>query len=1310
MLTRLAGRGRALGAAASSPRAYTLREVLAHCSLPTAEAAATTYADVKERCDEQLARVRALEAASKKPRGLATRHALFGPSVVDALKEGAIDESQAALAEDCLAAHIGASLLLRNHLAAHAPELENPGGSATPDRGVGAARERAASRRAVVAGRGRRRRGGARLGSRGARRGGAPTAAAGDEATVNEALAELGVAAPAAAATTAHGRQNNRDTIFVAGLPMAGPAVAELVAAGRGAAAATAATWSRPRAARCAARPSCACPARRPSARRSSRASRAAARAGGRATFVVVLRHPLAWAVSMGLARQIQSSEAGGPGHRHGRGLTPFGDDVVSAFAFWMEAVEALVGECLTGVDCVVVHSEAAVHDDVAAAVLAMVPRAAPAPAAPAPALSPSAARMLGVASNAALIRCWLRGVKWHLVRRECERERGQYTDEEKLVATARHVDFWTVKRRYECALDGYGYSMRSFESLLSCSKLCLGGVAAALDSPPVQLELIEGRVAARSAAVAFAEANGSMPVRGAAGKRLVGDVIVAFFKVYHGAQSAGGRGGMFMRMQQVVRSLSDAGLTVHFICHCEMPPGHLLDTTWAPAGTRFYSGDTQQQLDQMLPYACGGEADVKALFLFVTSLTVDMHFRAAVKKAQYWWKEPKLGSLPSEKIKARVRAHSPGLRVVALTDDVHHIRAAEAFKDVGARQPLNVAFMLAWLKRRELALYYEAADVLTVSSEDADAIAADLDLLYGASPAVDAALAGRSRAPPRVSWAPFVQTDVGASDEPVAGALWNKTGLLYVGMPHPLAIPAVKWFVREVLPRLAAVLEDEKGMPKDFVDSHATLHLAGGGLDAHRWRQAYRDAPRAAQRRVKHVGALSDEELTAELLRYRRVFVAPLFNNTGIATKVVNAMSHGLPVVTTSGGCRGLGLDEDGDVLLVADDALAFARAVADLLVDDALWRRVSENSVRHVADHLSKDSLTRVVRGVVARAFDGGGEPPEDAAERRPGLVYAPLADLPRARDGPLAVDASCAALDGALSNPSIATVGGADLFAARLARGAGDETVGFDARLVVGAVERGALSRCVASDPIADAGFASCGGSKSPYGVRFVDEPRLFGWRGEPWVLFAGRPTCNARGGGCAWCTSDLQILQYLARVGPDGALAAPPLPVASTRDALGSVQRAFTPFVGGDALYLVSALEPHVVLRVNATAGAGRRASRQRSAAISSADRLWADVRALDGGCRTRPPLLGATPAVLLDRPRPPAWRRRVRGADVPGADWTPRVWTAPLDDVEAALVAVAPRLDDLLVACDGGSDCAVLAAHGDACAAERGSRR
>ena len=118
----------------------------------------------------------------------------------------------------------------------------------------------------------------------------APTAAAGDEATVSAALAELGVAAPAAAATTAHGRQNNRDTIFVAGLPMSGSdAVAELVAAGRGAAAATAATWSEAEGRALRREAVVRVPGAPPVGEKVFEGLAAAtARAGGRATFVVV--------------------------------------------------------------------------------------------------------------------------------------------------------------------------------------------------------------------------------------------------------------------------------------------------------------------------------------------------------------------------------------------------------------------------------------------------------------------------------------------------------------------------------------------------------------------------------------------------------------------------------------------------------------------------------------------------------------------------------------------------------------------------------------------------------------------------------------------------------------------------------------------------------------------------------------------------------------------------------------------------------------------------------------------------------------
>ena len=744
-------------------------------------------------------------------------------------------------------------------------------------------------------------------------------------------------------------------------------------------------------------------------------------------------------------------------------------------------------------------------------------------------------------------------------------------------------------------------------------------------------------------------------------GATLVGDVIVAFFKVYHGATSAGGRGGMFARMAQVVRALADTGLTVHFICHCEMPPPHLVDRSWAPAGTRFYAGGLQQQLDQMLPYACAGgargdaaRAPVKALFLFVTSLTVDMHFRAAVKRARFWWKEPKLGALHSERVASRVLAHSPALRVVVLTDDVHHVRAAEAFADV--RQPLNVAAMLAWLKRRELALYASAHDVLTVSLEDARAIEDGL--------ALEPSLARGGAEPPRLSWAPFVRTDVAedvgangtnASAAAVAAAaaaragrrvdvadtLANKTGLVYVGMPHPLAVPAVAWLVREVLPRVAAVLRDDFGRDDAFVERHAVLYVAGGGDQAQRWRRATRGAPEASKARVRLVGALSDVGLAEELLVLRRVFVAPLFNNTGIATKIVNAMSHGLPVVTTPGGCRGLGLPADASrALLVAADAAAFARHAARLLVD-ALWRDLSRGGRRHVEENLSRDALARVVRDAVSRAFRAP-EPPAEA-EARPARARA-------ARSRPRRLGRAAARARRRLRRaprrrrPREPERRGAARRPPPL-RGSARAPRRQPGGLVVGDATEDAAACVAVPDPVsAAAGFEPCRGAAERGGA---DEPRVFAWRGGAWVLFAARPACVAGArGGCPWCADGVTTLSYVARLDDarGGGLVDPARPVVAYNAGLGATQRAFAPFVGVDGeLYLAVAVEPQSVLRVNATATfRGRPIAAARRVAVASSDELWADARALDGGCRTRPPLLAATPAILVDRRPPAAW--------------------------------------------------------------------
>jgi O-antigen biosynthesis protein len=66
----------------------------------------------------------------------------------------------------------------------------------------------------------------------------------------------------------------------------------------------------------------------------------------------------------------------------------------------------------------------------------------------------------------------------------------------------------------------------------------------------------------------------------------------------------------------------------------------------------------------------------------------------------------------------------------------------------------------------------------------------------------------------------------------------------------------------------------------------------------------------------------------TAPYLRAAWVSIAPLRFGAGMKGKVGEAMSFGLPVVTTSVGAEGFGLTP-GEHALVADDPDEFAQAV---------------------------------------------------------------------------------------------------------------------------------------------------------------------------------------------------------------------------------------------------------------------------------------------------------------------------------------------------------------------------------------------
>ena len=84
-------------------------------------------------------------------------------------------------------------------------------------------------------------------------------------------------------------------------------------------------------------------------------------------------------------------------------------------------------------------------------------------------------------------------------------------------------------------------------------------------------------------------------------------------------------------------------------------------------------------------------------------------------------------------------------------------------------------------------------------------------------------------------------------------------------------------------------------------------------------------------------------------------VFIVPLFAGSGIRLKILDALNHGIPTVSTSAGYAGLELKEKRDIY-VADNASAFAEYICDLISNREERETLSINGRKFVATHHSR------------------------------------------------------------------------------------------------------------------------------------------------------------------------------------------------------------------------------------------------------------------------------------------------------------------------------------------------------------------
>ena len=121
----------------------------------------------------------------------------------------------------------------------------------------------------------------------------------------------------------------------------------------------------------------------------------------------------------------------------------------------------------------------------------------------------------------------------------------------------------------------------------------------------------------------------------------------------------------------------------------------------------------------------------------------------------------------------------------------------------------------------------------------------------------------------------------------------------------------------------------------------------------------------------VELCGYVSGRRLE-EVYRRADLFVLPTYFAEGFPLSIMEAMGHGLPVVTTRirGSVDQLTPGEHA-LFVPARDPQALARAIETLLADDALRVRMSEANVARVAEFAPEQVIPRyaeILRGVVA------------------------------------------------------------------------------------------------------------------------------------------------------------------------------------------------------------------------------------------------------------------------------------------------------------------------------------------------------
>lgn len=162
-----------------------------------------------------------------------------------------------------------------------------------------------------------------------------------------------------------------------------------------------------------------------------------------------------------------------------------------------------------------------------------------------------------------------------------------------------------------------------------------------------------------------------------------------------------------------------------------------------------------------------------------------------------------------------------------------------------------------------------------------------------------------------------------------------ERNGIMFIGSyGHAPNVDAVQWFSDCIFPQIYSRL-------------NVPFYIAGSNMTE--------DKLGIAREGIKILGTLTDLELEG-MYRKVRMIVVPLRYGAGIKGKVIEAMYHGIPTVTTSIGIEGIP-NEEGAVKVVESEE-DFAKKVIELYQSEEKLERMSAAGQDIIKKYYSRDA----------------------------------------------------------------------------------------------------------------------------------------------------------------------------------------------------------------------------------------------------------------------------------------------------------------------------------------------------------------